>query len=90
MEIVKLNESYNVTDKFENFSVSGTLYKESNNNLNLSLDIYTGLEEHIGNFNYSKINETECNFYVSIKEDERVNFTKHVDSIIESVLSYFD
>lgn len=90
MEIVKLNEIYNVTDKTESgWSLNGSLQLEVNGSLSLHCNVNSELEEFIGSFSYYKPVEENINVSVNVNEENRDNFTKYANSIIESVLTNF-
>lgn len=90
MEIIKSSEIYIVVDKTESgWSLDGNLQLDVNGNLNLHCNVSSELEEFIGSFSYYKPVEENVNMSVNINEENRDEFTKYANSIIESVLTNF-
>lgn len=90
MEIIKTNETFNLTDSNETYSVSGTV----TNNVNGTMDMYFTVNylngEYVGSFNYNKYEgQGNINFNLNCAESLRDELTLYSDSIIDYVLNYF-
>lgn len=89
MELIKNSEYYNFNDATENgWKTSGSVNKEVNGNLNISINVSSELE-HIGDFYYNKPVEGNINMSHHVSETNRDLFVTYTDSVIDFVLDQF-
>lgn len=90
MEIVKTNESYNITDKTDaGWALSGNVHNEVSGNINMNADVRNELGEHIGSMHYNRPTDGKVHMSVNVDENMRDEFTSYVDTVIDSVLAHF-
>lgn len=93
MELIKINEAYNLTDVLDNgWSVQGQVIKENNGviNINFQVSEVTNTEHiHIGNYNYNIPNE-ELSQNISVNyncnQENENKFVNYSENIIDQVL----
>ena len=91
MEITKVNESYNITDKTDlGWSLSGSVYSETSGSLNINAEVYNELGEHIGSMSYYKPLEGKVNFSINVNESNRDDFSNYADTVVDTVLKKFE
>ena len=93
MELIKINEAYNLTDVLDNgWSVQGQVIKENNGviNINFQVSEVTNTEHiHIGNYNYNIPNkELSQNISVNYNcnQENENKFVDYSENIIDQVL----
>ena len=99
MEIIKVNEQYNINGILENgWKVFGSITNENNNsggNLHVSAEIKISpnseeeMDQSIGNIYYFKPASGNVQITYSCSEELRDEMSQKVDSIIDFVLDYF-
>lgn len=90
MEILKLNETYSISDNSrEGWKLNGNTHYEESGNINLNVDVNNELGEHIGSMSYNK--STDGKIYMSVCIDEvlRNEFITYANDIVDSVLTHF-
>lgn len=96
MEIVKQNETYQITDSNpdKGWEMSGTANRDLNSSLIISFSVSKPGEliENIGDCTYSKPIDNEGRVSVSytVSEVNRDEFMVYMDSVIDSVLEHFE
>lgn len=90
MELVKINEAYNLTDVLNDWSTQGQVIKENDETVNINFQTFkASVSEHIGSYNYNMPNkEHSQNISVNYncsKENED-DFVKYSEGIIDQVL----
>ena len=93
MDIVKINESYRITDNDSgnNWKMEGTASHEVEGSININFSVSkTGeLEEYIGNFSYNKPIEGNIDANFNVSEENRDSFVAYADTVIDAVLTHF-
>lgn len=93
MEIIKQNETYQISESTENgWNMLGTVSKDSSGSLNMSFAVGKPgeLVENIGDFNYYKPLESEMiSVNYNTTEVNRKEFTTYADTVISTVLKHF-
>ena len=95
MEIVKQNETYQISDTNEKgWEMTGTANKDVSGSLTISFAVSKPgeLVESIGDCTYSKPFDTNGMISVSysVSEVKRAEFVPYMDSVIDSVLQHFN
>lgn len=95
MEIVKQNETYQISDTNEKgWEMTGTANKDVSGSLTISFAVSKPGEivESIGNCTYSKPfdNNGMISVSYSVSEVKRAEFVSYMDSVIDSVLQHFN
>lgn len=89
MELIKNSEHYNFNDTAKNgWKATGSVNKESNGNLNISITVSSDLE-YIGDFYYNKPAEGNINMNHNVSESNRDAFVTYTDSVIDFVFEQF-
>lgn len=91
MELIKLNENFQLKDKSQNgwlaigtvgYSVAGDVY--------ISASVDNELEIPIGRLTYHKPVQGDILLEYDISEDLRDEFITYIDTLINSILKYFN
>lgn len=95
MEIVKQNETYQISDTNEKgWETTGTANKDISGSLTISFAVSKPgeLVENIGDCTYSKPFDDSGRISVSysVSEVKRAEFVPYMDSVIDSVLQYLN
>lgn len=96
MEIVKQNETYQITDSNldKGWEMSGTANRDLSGSLTISFSVSKPgeLVENIGDCTYSKPFDNEGRISVSytVSEVNRDEFVVYMNSVIDSVLEHFE
>ena len=94
MEIVKQNESYQISETRENGQhMIGTVSKDVNGVLSINFNLLTAGElsdEHIGDANYYMAEGTShVSINFSVAESNRDDFMTYMDTVFDTVLNFF-
>lgn len=91
MEIVKQNENFILTDSTESFEINGTINKDTLGTLNINFNINEKGGNYLGNCYYNTyIENGNISFGLNCNEENRDALTSYTDTIIDSVLAYFN
>jgi hypothetical protein len=91
MNIVKYNESFTITDSTDKFEIKGDIARSMSGSLNIRFNVNTITGEYFGDCHYNKYAENNTvNFSINCPEENRDEFTEYVNTIINSVLNYFE
>lgn len=97
VEITKQNETYQISDLTEEWSMQGTASKDTSGSLSITFqvnkinsDSMSDANINIGNCNYSKFSNSErVSLNYDVDESNRDKFTTYIDTVIDSVLTHF-
>ena len=91
MEIIKQTESFNLKDTTDLYEINGNINREISGSLNIHFSIKNITGEHLGDCHYNKYNESpNVNFSINCPEINREEITEYTDTIIDSILEYFN
>lgn len=91
MELVKLNEAYNIVDELENgWKVQGQAIQELNGNIRINISINIQ-EKHIGSYNYeANANSENIHMNMSCNKDAKNDFAVYCQKVTEGVLTQLE
>lgn len=86
MNLVKLNEVYNLTDSLENgWETKGQVIKEVEGNLRIN--IYTNKKDtYIGSYNYDVLINGEVRVSIASVKGEESAYTDYCRSLVDQIL----
>lgn len=94
MEIVKQNETYQISDTNEKgWEMTGTANRDVSGSLSINFRVSKlgELVENIGDCTYSNPSDNGMvSIFYSVLEDKRAEFVSYIDSVIDSVLQHFN
>ena len=91
MELIKLNENFQLKDKSQNgWLALGTVGYGVDGEVYISAAIDNELEIPIGRLTYHKPVQGEILLEYDISEDLRDEFTAYIYTLIDSILKYFN
>lgn len=91
MEIIKQNESFVLTDTTDVYVMNGNVNREASGTINVYFNVNTVGDEYVGDCHYSAYPENNTvNFGVNCSETNRDELTAYADTVIDSVLEYFN
>lgn len=91
MELIKTSENYSISDKKENWVVTGSVSSETKGSLNLNVSVNLESGEHIGSFSYSRWEaNSNVNINYSVSEENRDALVAYSDTLIDWVLEQFN
>lgn len=91
MEIVKQNETFNLSETTDVFEMTGNATYETNGALNVYFTATRAGGDRVGDCHYHKYSENDyVNFNVNCAEENRDELTAYADTVIESVLRYLN
>jgi hypothetical protein len=91
MELIKLNENFQLKDKFQNgWLVIGTVGYSVDGDVYISASIDNEFEIPIGRLTYHKPVQGDIILEYDVSEELISEFTTYVDTLIDSILKYFN
>jgi len=94
MEIVKQNETFQISEKAENgWEMVGTANKDVNGSLSINFNVTKpgGLSEQIGDCNYYKPQDSDrVSVSYNVEESGRDAFAAYLDKVVDTVLAHFN
>lgn len=91
MELIKLNENFQLKDKSQNgWLAIGTVGYGVDGDVYISAAIDNELEIPIGRLTYHKPVQGDILLEYDISEDLRDEFIAYIDTLIDSILKYFN
>lgn len=87
MEIVKQNETYNITDTFNNWSVSGNVTTDSNGITYANLNITDGMNQ-IGYYNINISKDSMTNINITVLPQYVDTVTDYSQEALEKIKEY--
>lgn len=91
MELIKLNENFQLKDKYQNgWLAIGTVGYGVDGDVYISAAIDNELEIPIGRLTYHKPVQGDILLEYDISEDLRDEFIAYVNTLIDSILKYFN
>ena len=91
MEIIRQNETFTIKDTTDMYEMSGSVSKEVNGSFHIHFSVNNTKGIRIGDSHYDKYADNEnVNFGVNCAENVREELTVYSDSVVDSILKYFE
>lgn len=91
MNIAKQNETFILEDTTEVYETRGSINHNASGSLNIHFNVKKLDSEIVGDCHYDKYAETNAvNFSVNCPEEFREELATYADTVIDSVLAYFN
>lgn len=90
MEIIKISETFSLTDSLPNgWKVNGTVSSEVSGNIqiNASLTVKEGEGEMVGSINYYKPSMGNVSVHYDVAEENRDAVSEYADTLIDAILA---
>lgn len=88
MEIIKISETFNLTDSLSNgWEVNGTVSSEVSGNIQINASLTAKEGEIVGNIHYYKPSMGNVNVHYDVAEENRDAVSEYADTLIDAVLA---
>lgn len=90
MELVKLNEAYNLVDTNDSWMTSGSVTVETNGNININANTTLKIEtteNQWGSLNYQKTSEGKTHVNYSFSGAYKSDYVDYAETLISEVLN---
>lgn len=86
MELIKNNINYSISDKFETWTITGSLNKDMSGSIDFNINI-NGELENVGTAYYSKSADSNLvNVNYNVNEANLTKFVTYFNKLVEQVL----